>query len=600
MLCVMDPKTLFTKRAFLLAGGQSILGMGLIGRLYWLQVQSKDHFKMLSDKNRLHGELIMPLRGQILDEHGHVLAGNQYIHRAILMRSDSDQWKDSLHRVRDLIQLDEEAIETILSQTQKKNRFTPLVIKDPLAWEEVAKLELHLLNLPGIRIEQGQQRFYPYPYEFCHTLGYVGKPSEKEMETISGEAFDLYQNPGFRLGKTGVEKMYEKTLLGEPGVKQVEVNAYRQVVRELESYPPQHGQDLKTSINLQLQNAIYERVKDYESVCAVVMDIKTGGIKAAVSTPAFDINQFTNGISQKLWGPLQSNTYNPLLCKFAQGQYAPGSPFKMMTALAGLHTKKITPETQFFCPGHYNLNGHRFHCWRHEHGHGHMNLRQALAQSCDVYFYELALRVGVDPIAEVAKKFGLGEVTSLNFPHEKSGLIPSKSWKEKVRGKKWTTSETILTSIGQGYVLATPLQLCLMMARIASKGKRVEPSFITNNEPFDDLGFHVDDLDIICAGMRDVMSDPTGTAYGSRSMMEGVDFAGKTGTAQVRRLSQKDRESKAFYNWPWHWRDHALFTGYAPAHDPKYAVSVVVEHGGSGGRVAAPLGRDIMTLAMKG
>ena len=226
-------------------------------------------------------------------------------------------------------------------------------------------------------------------------------------------------------------------------------------------------------------------------------------------------------------------------------------------------------------------------------------MRQALAQSCDVYFYELALRTGVDAIAEVARKFGLGDVTSLAFPHEKAGLIPNKSWKERVRGKKWTTSETILTSIGQGYVLATPLQLCVMTARLASFGKRVDPSFIHQSKDFEDLGFHKDDLELVCQGMRDVMSDPTGTAYRSRSMMEGVDFAGKTGTAQVRRLSQKDRESKAFQNWPWHWRDHAIFTGYAPAADPRFAVSIVVEHGGSGSKVAAPLGRDVLTLALQ-
>ncbi len=595
----MDPKTIFTRRAFLLAGGQSLLGAGLLGRLYWLQVQSKEHFKTLSDKNRLHAELMIPLRGQILDEKGYVLAGNQYTHRAILMRSDSDQWKESLYQVKELLLLSEEDMEHMLEITYKKSKFVPYVIKDPLSWEEVAKLELHLLNLPGIRIEQGQQRFYPYPLEFCHALGYVGKPSEKEMENMSSEDFDLYQNPGFRLGKTGVEKMYEKTLLGQPGVKQVEVNAYRQVVRELESFAPKHGEDLQTSLNLSLHTAIYERIKEYESASVVVMDVKTGGIKAALSTPAFDMNQFTNGIPQKVWAPLQSNPYNPLLCKFSQGQYAPGSPFKMMTALAGLYTKKATKDTQFFCPGHYDLGGHRFHCWRHEYGHGSVNMRQALAQSCDVYFYELALRTGVDAIAEVARKFGLGDVTSLAFPHEKAGLIPNKSWKERVRGKKWTTSETILTSIGQGYVLATPLQLCVMTARLASFGKRVDPSFIHQSKDFEDLGFHKDDLELVCQGMRDVMSDPTGTAYRSRSMMEGVDFAGKTGTAQVRRLSQKDRESKAFQNWPWHWRDHAIFTGYAPAADPRFAVSIVVEHGGSGSKVAAPLGRDVLTLALQ-
>lgn len=594
----MDPKSVFTRRAFMLGAAQGILGTSLLGRLYWLQIESREHFQTLSDKNRIHGEVILPLRGQILDENGHVLAGNQFIHSALLVPAEAEDWKASLYEVAEILELESSDIDIIIQNVKKKNRFTQHIIKAPLSWEELARLELNLMNLEGVRVEQGQQRFYPLPQEFCHVLGYVGKPTEKD--TKESATPELLHHPGYRIGKSGIEKIYEQRIIGLPGMKQVEVNATRQVVRELETYAPTHGADLHTTLNLDLQKAIYERVKEFESASIVVMDVKNGGLKAAVSTPGFDMNQFTNGIPKKIWGELSSNPYHPLLCKFVQGQYAPGSPFKMITALAGLASGKINHETKFFCPGHYDLGNHRFHCWRYEHGHGHMNVRQAIAQSCDTFFYELALKIGVDAIAEMAQLFGMGHVTELNFPHEKAGLIPTKSWKEKVQRRKWTASESILTSIGQGYVLATPLQLCLMTARLAAKGKMLHPSFNVQGAPsFANMDLRPEDIEIVYQGMCDVMSDPTGTAYGSRSQLPGIDFAGKTGTAQVRRLSHKDRETKAFLSWPWHWRDHALFVGFAPTEDARYAISVVIEHGGSGGKVAAPVGRDILTLAMQ-
>lgn len=607
----LDPKILFTRRAFLLAGGQALLAGGMLSRLYWLQITSKDHFTTLSDQNRLHSELILPLRGQILDAHGRMLAGNHRIHRAVLRVADAPDWKESLYRAGEFLHLEESILHEMMETIPKQSRFAPHVIKEILSWEEVALLELHASSLLGITVEEGQKRFYPHPFECCHVLGYVAKPSKKEREEVelTGPHTNLYTLPDFRLGKTGIEKMFNAPLSGIAGLKQVEVNATRRIVREVESYAPEHGADVRTTLNLALQQKIYDHVKDFESISVVVMDIKTGGCRALLSTPGFDINHFTQSIPQKIWANLRDDRHRPLLCKFAQGQYAPGSTVKMLVALAGLEEKVITPDTRFFCPGHHDIGGHRFHCWKHEVGHGSLNVRQAIPQSCDVFFYELSLKLGVEKIANMAKRFGLGTRTELNFPHEKPGLIPSKSWKEKAFGKKWTPSETILTSIGQGYVLATPLQLCVMTARLASEGKKVEPTLWeepfsenqnmpNNKKEFLPLSINPEHLALVRKGMRDVMSNPMGTAYGARSTLADIEFAGKTGTAQVRRLSHKDRKEKTFQKWPWHWRDHALFVGYAPVQDPRYALSIIVEHGGSGGKIAAPLGRDILTLCL--
>ena len=592
-----DTKTLFTRRSFFLASAKGLLTAGIVGRLYWLQVKSQDHYKALADQNRLHGEYILPVRSQIFDEKGRLLAGNQFVHRAVLLRDRSKTWRESLEKAAEILSFTKEDMDEIKEEAATKNRLIPLTLKDPLTWEEVAKLELHLNDLPGVRVEQGQQRFYPYPQEFAHVVGYVGKVSPKDME--KEEDSDFLQLPGVRIGKSGIERHLEKNLRGEPGYREVEVNAHRQVVRELNSYPTQNGPDLKTSLNLDLQKSCFERLTPFQSAVAVVMDIKTGGIKASVSVPAFDTNHFINGIPKKIWKELQENPYNPLLSKFAQGNYAPGSTFKMILGLAGLEKKAVNPKTTFFCPGYFELNGHRFHCWENKHGgHGHVNLQQAIARSCDVYFYNLSLLIGVDAMADMSSRFGLGSKTALNLVGERSGLIPTKSWKEKIFQKKWTAAETVNTSIGQGYMLATPLQLCQMAARLAS-GKAVYPTFDNVERDFDAININQDDLKIIQLGMSDVMNDAHGTAYASRSMMPNILFAGKTGTSQVRTITKKDRELDLHKHWAWEFRDHAHFVCYAPVDAPKYALSVVVEHGGGGARVAAPIARDIMTDCLK-
>lgn len=594
---MFDPKKqLFTRRAFFLGGAQSALGVGLLGRLYWLQVESEEHYKILSDKNRLHSEFLSPPRGQIRDVKGRLLTSTRFVYRALLKRDETKEWKDSLQKTVKFLAFSEEQIQSILEETKRKSKFIPIVIKNPLTWEEVATLELHAASLPGILVEQGGERSYLFGKDFCHLLGYVGKPSMTDIETAN-EPF--LQNPHCRIGKAGLEKMHEKSLCGVPGIRQVEVNATRQVVQEVSVHPPLPGKDLTLSINLDLQQRVNEHLSYFESASAVVMDIRSGGVLAACSIPVFDTNHFVGSIPVSLWNALRNDKYSPLVAKFVQGQYSPGSTFKMVVALAGLQTKAVNGRTTFHCPGYYDYSGHRFHCHL-KGGHGHVNMRQALSVSCDVYFYHLSLLTGAEAIAEVARQFGLGEKTLPQFPGEKKGLIPTRGWKEKLLGKRWTPAETITMSIGQGYVLATPIQLCVMTARFASLGKAVSPS-VTKAEKhtFEQMNFDPAHLELIFSGMKDVMTHPNGTGYKSRSPLPGIDFAGKTGTAQVRRISKHERESGLHRNWPWHWRDHALFVGFAPTDAPHIAVSVVIEHGGSGSKVAAPIGRDILVDALK-
>lgn len=634
----------FTRRSILMGALQGGVALGLLGRLYWLQVSSNEHYKMLSDHNRLSVELLPPLRGQIFDRTGRILiAGNKTIHHAIfrrdLMQGDApkDRSRGSLEhaeavlgRTADLLSLThierEDLLESARTFMKTHAKSAPFIIKSLLSWEDVARLELHGRDLPGVHVQEGYERFYPDAKAFCHIVGHVGRVQAKDLEALEGASeYDtaahalknlLKQHPYVRIGKTGVEKLFDTPLIGSPGVQNVEVNATRQVVRVLSKTPPVHGEDFKLSIDANLQTRIYDRLVEHNSASAVVMHIPSGGLLAAVSTPSYDTNVFTDRIPKDIWDDIVKDPHTPLVSKFSQGQYAPGSVFKMVVMLAGLRSGVITPKTTFHCGGYHELSGHRFHCHL-KGGHGSVDPYMALVKSCDVFFYRMSLLCGADAIAQAARDFGFGSITSLNFPNEKAGLIPSKTWKEKVRGKGWTPAETINMSIGQGYVLATPLQMCVMTARFASKGQRVEPHLtlpsqmqddvtIPQGRPeclipsrvFDSMGEDPAHMDLIYKSMTHVMQ-AGGTAYGARSTIHGIEFAGKTGTSQVRRITMHDRKHNLHKSWPWHWRDHAVFVGFAPVDNPLYAISVVVEHGGSGGRVAAPLGRDLLSDAFE-
>jgi len=476
-----------------------------------------------------------------------------------------------------------------------------------LSWSEFSRVNVRLPNLPGIQPDVGESRHYPLGDAFAHLVGYVGVRSEKEA---TGEP--LLELPGFRVGKSGIEKSRESVLRGSAGNSQVEVNALGRVIKQLDRQEGEQGGDVVLTIDSALQMFTADRIGN-ESAAAVVLDIHTGDILAMCSTPGFNPNSFNLGIDHDEWRELLENPRKPLINKAIRGQYPPGSTFKMIVALAALEAGAVGPDHQVFCSGSVELGNHTFHCWK-KHGHGRLNLTEALEQSCDVHFYEIAKRVGVNRIAEMAERFGLGRRIGIDIGGERPGLIPTKEWKLATIGEPWQGGETLNIGIGQGFVLTTPLQLAAMTAQIANGGKRLKPRLIHQPEAENgrgaaaaedgtaevvenaSLGLSKAALDLVTEGMHRVSNSPRGTAFRSRIKDPGMEMAGKTGTAQVRRISKAERDTRVRKNEekPWEERDHALFVGFAPVHAPRYAVAVVVEHGGGGSKAAAPIARDIL------
>jgi penicillin-binding protein 2 len=587
-----DKQSLFTRRSIILGGIQGLLLTTVLGRLYSLQILSNTHYKTLSDKNRIRTRLTAPLRGQIFDRNGTLLASNHNTYRAVFIRDNAEDWQASLQAAGQLLQLTKEALDKITQDVKRKLRFMPVNIKENLTWDQVALLELHSLDVPGLSVEAGRNRVYNYPHETCHIIGYVAAPADQDLDG-NNPAINV---PGYKLGKSGLEKSCEEKLRGSPGIEEVEVNAIGKVVREISTTNSIPGQDIKLYLDLALQQTVMARLEEHESACAIILDIKTGGILAYVSHPSYDNNLFVNGINKTDWQQLLNHPYHALVNKGIAGQYSPGSTFKMAVALAGLEAKVIDQHTSVFCSGSVMLGSHTFHCHR-KHGHGNVDLNMAIASSCDVYFYHLASMLGIDPMAVMAKKLGLGLPTGVELPGEKSGLIPSYSWKSKVMGKKWSLGETYNASIGQGYVLATPIQLAVMIARLAS-GKEVTPRFVISEEEvvFSDLDIQKKHLDLVREGMIRVVNQPGGTAFKYRIDQPGFEMAGKTGTTQVKRITayERLRGLTSSASRPWHLRDHAFFVAYAPISNPRFATAVIVEHAISGGKVAAPIARDIL------
>jgi penicillin-binding protein 2 len=404
-----------------------------------------------------------------------------------------------------------------------------------------------------------------------------------------------------RIGKSGIEKTFEKTLRGTPGVRHVEVNALRKAIRTLDTIESLKGQDLTLTIDFPLQKATYEAIQHVESAAAVVLDVHTGAILAYVSHPGFDANLFINPISKSDWQSIAQNTYKPLINKVIAGQYAPGSTFKMIVALAGLNAGVITPTTHVHCPGHYDFYGNRFHCWNWKNGgHGDMTLQSAIASSCDVFFYHMANQIGVDAIASVARAFGLGQLTGVDIPGEKSGLVPSRSWKRVVRRQTWTAGETINLSIGQGALLTTPLQLARMTAMLVNGLRPITPHFVRSETHITPppLPYKNEHVELIQKAMSDCVNKPWGTAHLSK-LDDPYSMGGKTGSTQVSCITQQQRELNTHNERPYHLREHALFTGFGPVEDPQFAVAVLVEHGGGGAKTAAPIAKNILTAAQK-
>lgn len=593
-----DKHPIFSRRAIILGGIQAALLSTIVGRMFYLEILSNQHYQKLSDKNRIHSRLTIPLRGIITDRSGKILAANHNVYRAVMIRNEAEDWRASLRQIQELLKFSDEETEILATTITRRPKFMPVSLKENLSWEEVATLDLNLPDISGVLIEEGRNRLYHYPYETAHFLGYVATPSEKDLD---GDP--LLEMPGYKIGKLGMEKYFEEKLRGTPGVKQVEMDAYRKIVRELSTSESIPGEELSLNIDIDLQQTLHQRLSQEESGAAIVLDIKSGGVLAYVSTPGFDNNPFVNGIGSKEWKELLDHPRHALINKPISGLYSPGSTFKMAVALAALDRGVIDQHTGVHCCGHVTLGNNKFHCWSWKKGgHGNVDLERAIATSCDIYFYHIASLMGIDPIAAMARRLGMGEITGIEIPGEKAGLIPSKDWKSRVLGKGWTMGETYNASIGQGYVLSTPLQMAVMTARLAS-GLAVTPRLCKADETpeFASLNLNPKHHQFILNGLNKASNEPGGTSYAHRIHQSGFEMAGKTGTTQVKRITQRDRELGLVNsaNRPWHHREHALFVGYAPVHNPRFAVCALVEHGASGGRVAAPIGRDILWAAQQ-
>jgi len=569
-----------SRRAVLL-GAIGLGGMGVIaGRLYYLQFIRAKQYAMQAEDNRVKLQIVAPTRGKILDRNGLALAENENVFRLFLDLDKNPNPRESLQKLEQWITLSEDEknkIEKLL-----KHRRATILIKDDVPWESVVTVEHNIPQLPGVSIEQGQQRVYPLSEQAAHAIGYVGGINEEEKKTF-------YRWPEAKVGRQGLEKSLEQRLRGEPGLRQLEVNVHGLALRQLDERPSVKGEDLKITMHRELQAYAYATLLERESGSAVIMNAQNGEILAIASAPSFDSSIMSQGIGQKAWNELRVSEKWPLLDKSIAGQYPPGSTFKMMTGLTGLETGAFNPQKRVYCPGHFYLGRNRWNCWRPG-GHGSVDLQAAIAQSCDTYFYTVGHEVGIEALAKTCHRFGLGQPTGLDIPGEKPGIIPDEEWKRKSYDQPWQGGDTINAAIGQGYVLSTPLQLAVMTAGLVNGGNLLRPRLL-QEEKIERIGVDPAHLNAIRAGMEAAVNLPHGTALGSRIADPDFLMGGKTGTAQVRKITIRGQNQNTI---PWNQRHHALFIAYAPVENPRYVCAVVVEHGGGGASAAAPVARDLL------
>ena len=594
-----------TRRGLILGGAQLVL-VGALGlRMRQLQVTEAAQFRLLAEENRINIRLLPPARGVIFDRNGAILADNEQNYRVVMVRENAGDTGEILRRLASLIRLTPEDIEAAEKELRKYSPFVPVTVADRLSWEEISAVAINAPALPGITTEVGLSRRYPLETDMAHIVGYVGPVSDYDLSRLDDQD-PLLQIPKFQIGKNGVEARLEKRLRGSAGTKRIEVNAVGRVMRELDRKKGKPGSDLQLTVDSRLQNFAQARLVG-ESAAAVVMNVNSGDVLAIASAPSFNPNKFVRGISTADYRMLTENKFRPLANKTVQGTYPPGSTFKMVVALAALEDGLVAPDETVFCRGFTELGNRRFHCWKGG-GHGHVNLQKSMRESCDVYYYEMAQRVGVEKMTAMARRFGLGIRHDLPMSAVAAGLTPTKAWKRENRGVEWLVGDSLNAGIGQGFVLASPLQLALMSARIAS-GKAVVPRLVKSIDGIDEavpeaesLGLNENHLRMVRKAMFAVSNNRKGTAYRSRIVDERYQMAGKTGTSQVRNITAAERRNGVFRNrdLPWERRDHALFVSFAPFEAPEIAVSVIVEHGGGGSVAAAPIARDITLFALTG
>ena len=587
------------RRMFILAAAKVIILGGIVSRLFFLQVKENKKYLTLSDKNRIREWKLPPVRGNFEDYFGNTIAGNFEAYQLHLIPEEVENFKYTINRIKNILELSEKQFQKILKKKKEIKSWETLIVANNLTWKNFSKINNNLYDLNGVKPVISISRNYPFNEHYTHILGYVSQANEQDI--LSNENVKEKFVQGLKVGKTGLEKTFEDDLIGSNSIERYEVNAYGRRISQLAFQKGDKGKTIKLTIDTEVQKLANELLAERAgSIC--VMDIFTGHVIAMHSSPSFDPNQFVFGISEENWQLIRNNPMKPLVNKSLSGNYSPGSTIKPIVALSALENKIINTKFKVHCKGHKNpleLYGQTYHCWKKE-GHGVMDLREAMKQSCDTYFYEVARKLGVDKLSETAKKFGLGENVFGNlFNNEKNGLVPSTIWKKNALGRNWLLGETIITGIGQGYIQTTPIQLCLMTAQIANGGHKIYPKLVVDNnnnkdDKFMSLVNQNNNLKIVQDAMFSSTNEIRGTSYRSRIDDKKYQFAGKTGTAQVKRITKRDRElDLETSEIPYEERDHALYIAFGPYKSPRYAVSILVEHGGSGSSVAAPLAKKL-------
>ena len=589
------------RRMFITGSLKFFIMVGIVSRLFFLQVKENKKYLTLSDKNRIREWKLAPVRGEFQDYFGNVIAGNFEAYQLHVIPEQVENFKYVIYRLKDLLELSDSEFKKVLKKKKEIKPWETLIVSNNLSWDKFSKINNHLYDLNGVKPVISISRNYPFDENFTHIIGYVSQANEQDIENT--ELIKKNFVPGLKVGKIGLEKSFEEKLIGTNDIERYEVNAYGRRISQLEFQKGKKGQTLRLTVDTEIQKLANELLKDKAgSIC--VMDIFTGEVIAMHSSPSFDPNLFVFGISQDNWQIIRNDPMKPLLNKTLQGRYSPGSTLKPIVALSALENGIINTNFTVRCTGKTELYDQTYHCWKKE-GHGYVSLRNAMKMSCDTYFYEIARKLGVDKLSETAKKFGLGKKVFDNlFEIEKDGLIPNTQWKKNALGKGWLLGETIITGIGQGYIQTTPIQLCLMTAQIANGGHKIYPKIVIDDKDkikpsdyYTPLYKNSKNIRIIQDAMFGSTNEVMGTSYRSRIDNPKYQFAGKTGTAQVKKITERERElDLKTSEIPYEQRDHALYIAYGPYVNPRYALSIVVEHGGNGSTTAAPMAKRLFKL----
>ena len=623
-----------SRRIFIVSIAKVVVFTGIIGRLFSLQVNENKKYLRLSDKNRLREWKLPPVRGEFFDYFGNIVAGNMEVYRLHVIPEQVENFNNLMVRLKTILDLSDKEYSKIVKKKNKQKPWETIIISENLSWAQFSKLNLYLHELDGAKPVLSVSRYYPYKENFTHVLGYLSRASALDLE--ENESIKKNYVPGLKVGKSGLEKTFEKDLIGTNGVQRYEVNAYGKRIKQLDHTVGKKGKNITLTVDAEIQKFAND-ILIGKSGSISVMDIYTGEIVALHSSPSFDPNLFLHGISNKDWKLIRENPLKPLLNKTISGLYSPGSTIKPIVALSALENDVISPNMKVKCTGKIELYGHTYHCWKKK-GHGYMDLRNAIKQSCDTYFYEASRRLGVDRLNITARKFGLGrKVLNGIFEDEKKGLFPSTKWKKNNLGRGWVLGETLLTGIGQGYIQTTPLQLCLMTAQLANGGFKIHPRIVldksyedyetiknkmsqniaerddiqmgliptsdelinSSEKKYSILFRNQENVKFVLEAMFGATNEVFGTSYRSRIEDKKYQFAGKTGTSQVKRITERARElDLKIEQIPYEERDHALYIAYGPYKNPRYAVSIIIEHGGSGSSTAAPIAKKLFKLVI--